>query len=336
MDRGPGSLWPWKNLVYTQNMALKNLHAGWLLAGLFIMAGCSSLRSKPSSDSSSSVQMRDVPYAARGEDQAPRNRILILPFLDQSATRSKDVAAAARRMLVREILRTHEFVVVSLDDFPQTPSNFVTPEKEYDMAAVTRVAANMGVAAVVEGKILDIQAKKNGDSLGLIRRYTAQVTTKVRIRAFAGRNGKEIFSDTRSASSEASSTHVLEAGGADQWVSEDPQLVSESTRKAFMGALPGLVKAVEKLGWEGRVAMVSGDRIYINAGRLSGLQIGDILKVTEEGDDVYDPESGRFIGTAPGRLKGTIEVISYFGKDGCVAVIHSGSGIQENDRVQLY
>jgi hypothetical protein len=82
--------------------------------------------------------------------------------------------------------------------------------------------------------------------------------------------------------------------------------------------------------------MVSGERVFINAGRLSGLQVGDILKVTEEGDDVYDPENGRFIGTAPGRLKGTIEVVSYFGRDGAIAVVHSGSGFQENDRVELY
>jgi hypothetical protein len=82
--------------------------------------------------------------------------------------------------------------------------------------------------------------------------------------------------------------------------------------------------------------MISGERVYVNAGRLSGLQVGDILKVTEEGDDVYDPDTGRFIGTAPGRLKGTIEVVSYFGKDGAIAVIHSGSGFQENDRVELY
>src|SRR5690606_25714789 len=97
-------------------------------------------------------------------------------------------------------------------------------------------------------------------------------------------------------------------------------------RKAFVSSVPNVLRAVEKLSWEGRVAMVAGERIFVNAGRLSGLQIGDILKVTEEGEDVYDPETGRFIGTAPGRLKGTIEVVTYFGKDGAIAVIHSGSG----------
>jgi hypothetical protein len=129
---------------------------------------------------------------------------------------------------------------------------------------------------------------------------------------------------------------VGERGDITASLSEDPELIRAAIRKAFAGAIPGIIRAVEKLGWEGRVAMVSGERVFVNAGRLSGIQVGDVLKVTEEGDDVYDPETGRFIGTAPGRLKGTIEVVTYFGKDGAIAVIHSGSGFQENDRVELY
>ena len=84
------------------------------------------------------------------------------------------------------------------------------------------------------------------------------------------------------------------------------------------------------------MALVKGDRIYLNAGRISGIQIGDILKVTEDGEDVYDPESGSLIGRVPGRLKGTVEVVSYFGKDGAIGIVHSGSGFHENDRVELY
>ncbi|MDZ4084592.1 MAG: hypothetical protein U1E10_16745, partial [Bdellovibrionales bacterium] len=93
---------------------------------------------------------------------------------------------------------------------------------------------------------------------------------------------------------------------------------------------------VEKLSWEGRVALVKGERVYLNAGRLSGLQVGDILRISEEGEDVHDPETGNYIGRVPGRLKGTVEIVSYFGRDGAIAVLHSGSGFRENDLVELY
>ena len=64
--------------------------------------------------------------------------------------------------------------------------------------------------------------------------------------------------------------------------------------------------------------------------------MGDILKITEEGDEIFDPDTGIFIGRAPGRMKGTVEVVSYFGRDGSICLIHSGSGFKENDRVELY
>lgn len=301
-----------------------------VVATIFTILGCQT--TPPAQKADAGVELRDVAVAARGDDETPRHRVLVLPFLDEKSDRNKKVANAARQELVRELMRTHQFIVISMDDFPQDPKKFITSDQEYDLPAVARIASNMGIAAVIEGKIMEVKAHSAGDSIGVIRRQRAQVETKTRLRAVAG-NGKEILNEVRSATEEASSTHYLDTPTD---VSNEPELVRASVRKAFMGGMSGLVRAIEKLNWEGRVAMVSGEKIYINAGRLSGLQPGDILKVTEEGEDVYDPETGKFIGTAPGRMKGTLEVVSYFGKDGAISVIHSGSGFKENDRVEMY
>jgi len=298
---------------------------------LSFLPSCSSTPTPASKDN---VEIRDVELNARNEDEAPRHRVLILPFLDEKSDRSKKIAEMARSVLVRELLRTRQFIAVALEDFPQDPKKFITTDQEYDLGAIARVASNMGIAAVIEGKILDVRAKRAEDSVGIIRRLKAQVETQTRIRVFAGKNGKEIFNEVRTATEEATSSRVLENGSGP--LSDDPELVKASVRKAFLAGIPNLARAIEKLNWEGRVAMVAGEKVYINAGRLSGLQVGDVLKITDDGDDVYDPENGKFIGTAPGRLKGTVEIVSYFGKDGCITVVHSGSGFHENDRVELY
>lgn len=300
-----------------------------------LMVGCSLLKSQRSNEKTG-PEIRDVPYAARADDEAPRHRVLVLPFLDERVDKSQAMADVARATVVRELAQTRQFVVVSLNDFPQDPKKFLNEENEYDLAQISRLAASMGVAAVIEGKVLSLKAKRVGDSVGLIREVKASVSTQVRLRIYAGKNGKEILNEVRGAETEASSTRYAERGDILTNLADDPELIKTAIRKAFLSAIPNVVRAVEKLGWEGRVAMVSGERVFVNAGRLSGLQVGDILKITDEGDDVYDPETGRFIGTAPGRLKGTVEVVSYFGKDGAIAVVHSGSGFQENDRVELY
>ncbi len=304
---------------------------------LLFLTSCSVLSGKKSGNekSSASPEVRDVPYSARAEEEPPRHRILVLPFLDERLEKSQAMTDMARQTVVRELLKTRQFVVVSPDDFPQDPKKFLTEENEYDLAQISKLAASLGVSAVLEGKIMAIKAKRVGDSVGLIRSLKANVSTQVRLRISAGKNGKEILNEMRSAETDSTTTKVGERGDLNN-LAEDPELVKTAIRKAFLSAVPNVIRSVEKLAWEGRVAMVSGERVFINAGRLTGIQLGDILKVTEEGDDVYDPDTGRFIGTAPGRLKGTIEVVSYFGKDGAIAVVHSGSGFQENDRVELY
>jgi TolB-like protein len=302
-----------------------------VFSAFFSLVNCQS--SSPPKKDAEPIEIRDVEVNARGQDEAPRHRVLVLPFLDEKPERSKKVSEAARQAMVRELTRTRQFVVVALEDFPQDPKKFITTDQEYDLAAVARIASNIGVAAVIEGKILDVRAKSAGDSLGLIRHSRAQVDTQTRLRVFAGKSGKEILNEVRTASEEATSTHYGDSAFSP---AEDPELIRLSVRKAILGGMPNLVRAIEKLNWEGRIAMVSGEKIYVNAGRLSGIQVGDILKITEEGEDVYDPQTGKFIGTAPGRMKGTVEVVSYFGKDGAISVIHSGSGFKENDRVELY
>lgn len=300
-----------------------------------LVTGCS-MFSRKQEKTQAATEVRDVPVAARGEEEAPKHRVLVLPFLDERVDKAKAMGDVARQTVVRELSRTGQFVLVSLDDFPQDPKKFLTEENEYDLPQIAKIASGMGVAAVLEGKILSIRAKRIGDSVGLIRQMKAEISTQVRVRMYAGKNGKEILNEMRSAETDATTTRVGDGSDLTQTLSEDPELVKAAVRKAFLSSVPNILRSVEKLAWEGRVAMVTGERVYVNAGRLSGLQVGDILKVTEEGEDVYDPDTGRFIGTAPGRLKGTVEVVSYFGKDGAIAVIHSGSGFQENDRVELY
>ncbi len=270
-------------------------------------------------------QRLDVPMSAR-DDEALRQRVMILPFLSQKG--SGPITEEARSFVINELTRSGRVVVLNHQELN------LTQTEEYDLESLAKASAPLGASAVIEGKILEIKIRKNRDALGLFRQVRAKVSATIRMRMYSARNGKELFNQTRTAEIEDATTQV--AGESDQPVVDDPVVVKNSLREAFSQTFSGLIQSLEKLKWEGRVAMVSGERLFLNAGRLSGLEIGDILKITEDGDEIYDPQNGQFIGKAPGRMKGTVEVISYFGKDGAIAVIHSGSGFKENDRVEMY
>jgi len=259
---------------------------------------------------------------------------MVLPFLDNTG-RSEKAATFARESFNRALRKTDEFVIVSNTDFPKDITTYIK-NGEYDLETMAKIGSAMGLAGIIEGRIIDIKAKRLGDEVGIVRQVRARLDATVQIRMVNTKNAYVALNETRSAQVEDSTTRIAERAFSDRFLEEDPKLIDAVVSKAFQTTIPRIAQSVEKLSWEGRVALVKGDRIYLNAGRLSGLQIGDILKVTEEGEDVYDPDSGALIGKVPGRLKGTIEVVTYFGKDGSIGIIHSGSGFRENDHVELY
>jgi len=310
-----------------------------VLIFLFIstfQVACSLLAPRPTEPAQRAVEVRDVPLQARASlETAPRKRVLVLPFLDADERRSLEVANQARALFIRQLTMNDGYVVIQLSEFPKDLKSYLK-NGEYDLDGIAKIAGGMGLAAVIEGRITDVKAKRLGDSVGLVRQIRARVEASVGLRVAAARNGKLIFDETRSASGESSTRRIAERAGDEKELEDDVGLLQEVVEQTVRQLAPRVAQAIEKLNWEGRVALIKGERVYVNAGRLSGLQIGDILRVSDEGEDVFDPESGALIGRVPGRLKGTIEVVSYFGKDGSIAVIHSGGGFRENDLVELY
>lgn len=300
-----------------------------------LFSGCS-IVSPRANEKQAQVEVRDVPYQARDtRDTSPRKRLMVLPFIDTNATRTAKASQVAREAFLRTLRKTDEFVIVSNNDFPKDVVTYLK-NGEYDLEAMGKIGGSMGLAGILEGKVLDIKAKRIGDEVGLVREVRAKITATVQLRMVNTKNGSIVLNETRTADVESSTTRVAERSFSDRYLEEDPKLIEAVVVEAFKSTVPKITQAVEKLSWEGRVALVKGDRIYLNAGRLSGIMIGDILKVSEDGEDVYDPENGGLIGKVPGRLKGTVEVVSYFGKDGAIGIVHSGSGFRENDRIELY
>ena len=265
--------------------------------------------------------------------EGPRKRILLLPFLNDSQEKDPSVARTGRDALVQGLRLTDNFIILDNTDIHKDLKQYIK-NGAYDVDEISKVAAEMGVVAIIEGKVLEIKARKTGDEVGLIRSLTAVVTSTVAVRVFSAANNREILNEVRSATSEAKTHHIADSSHNN--LAADPELIHDSLYSAFQGMILPITKSVDKINWNGRVALVSGDRIYLNAGRITGINIGDILRVTDEGEEIYDPNTGVLLGKAPGRMKGTLEVVSYFGKDGCITVVHSGSGFKENDKVELY
>lgn len=284
----------------------------------------------------SQPEVRDLPVEARSDDDSGlRRRIVVLPFLNLSPYVSESATDIAKATLIQKLNKTGEVLVMSAGDLEGDASKLQL-EDGYDIKKLLPMARKIGAHGIIVGRIKEIRTRKIGDSVGLFRKVKAEVKALVDIEMFSTKSGASMLKDTRSATIEEEVTRVAESSYRDKELQDNPQLIRSVVRAAFSKMVDNIVLALRKMSWSGRIALVRGEKLYLNAGRLSGLQTGDILRVTEAKEEVFDPETGGFLGNITGRMKGTVEVISYFGKDGAITIVHSGSGFEENDIVEFY
>ncbi len=270
------------------------------------------------------------------KDPTMRKRVMVLPFLDSSEVRDPAIRENARKAFIADLGRTGQIIAIDSNDLKIDVTKVRTKSGDYDMPQIANMATQLGVNSILEGKILDFKIKRSSDKVGIVRNMTTQFESVISVRVVNARGGKDLMNIVKTVVLDEPNVRVAERVETDRFIESNPEMIQSIIKDAFMDFTPQVVASLDKVVWEGRIAAVNGDRIYLNVGRISGLQIGDILRVTEEGQDVYDPDSGSHLGKATGRMKGTLEVVSYFGTDGAVAVIHSGSGFKDNDKVELY
>lgn len=282
----------------------------------------------------SAKNVKDENKLVQNETQAgPKKRLAVLPFLDKP-TFPEDLKQESQIRFIEEINREGQMkaFLVSRDDLKNCP--VINEEHEFKSCAVE--AQKLGHHILVEGRILNIEIKKGVDPVGVVKKVKTTIEATLRLRLFSVRGMKEIFNTDKTVTYTMEDTRIGTRSTTEPSVNNNPELIQKIVVDGFLEYLPQIEKKLAKVSWEGRIAAIQGQKYYLNVGSISGIQIGDLLKVFDEGPQIYDPEMGTAIGQAPGRVKGTLEVVSYFGQDGSIAILHSGGGFLENDRLEIY
>ena len=264
-----------------------------------------------------------------------KKKIALLTFYNESPMGGEDLAIVATEEFRREISKSREFI---LD--PEGESIFGNSKEIYagggvKLAQLARKAKMSGVNIVVFGRIKEARVRQKSDEIGFVRKVKSLAETYLELKVYDVLSNKELFTDTVDGNISDDNLKFYQAENEDN-VAYRQELLRYSVKVAARKLVPKVVKIGGRLDWMGRVAKIIGTRIYLNAGRNSGLNLGDIMKVITEGQEIYDPESGAMIGMSQGEVKGTLEVVDYFGTDGAICILHSGGSVTEGDFVQLY
>jgi len=325
---------------------MKRTVSGFLLTALLALSACQ--RSSAFRQDQDYYRDQAGYYSRDGKTSAtkrvesmgqPKKKVVVLDFWNDTPVKQDGLGSFASDEMRRGLFLTQRMIVPTDLRTDFTTEDFVQSDKgsgdQVRVAQLIREGRRMGVAVIAIGRIGKITFRQRGDDVGLLRQSQSFGAVDVEVKLFDVSSGREILSVGKSGEASANSMVAVENQNQ-QTAAFRAELTQLAVRDAVSQLVPEVIRSVEKLTWQGRVAKIVGGKLYINAGKGSGLIPGDIMKVLTSGEEIYDQSTGAYLGRAPGQLKGTIEVVDFMGGDGAVAEIHSGGNFQEGDIVQLY
>ena len=247
-----------------------------------------------------------------------RRRILVLLLEDQTNYKEEHLGELATRRLISRVENSGAILCIDPNTIKYTgaltePKNMKTLNELYGIQAVVKgvVSDTFVSTSRAEGK----DDKETSFALSRITLTIYNTETGTILRELSGRNPVFLSREKGDMSPEKAKVKAIDL--AVELLAED------------------LLKSILNLDWHARVASVETGKIYINAGRLSGLQKGDVLEAYATGREVVDSATNSPMGKTKGVYKGEVEVSELFGLDACWATPVKGASFSATDLVYL-
>ncbi len=241
-------------------------------------------------------------------------------------------------MLMTALIESERFVVLERLNLADTTT-------EASTAGTTQKLA--GAQIVIRGAITELKLRRSGAGVDGVIGENAQFS-KTSVEALVGLDLRMIevetgiVLDSVRAEGKATSTRQTLTLAKDELkfgtASFDNGPLGGAVRSALRDAVKKIAVRAEKVIWEGRVATVltEGDvsRVYVNAGKNSGLAVGDTMIVRKPGTVITDPDTEAVLGRTEGALVGKIKITTV--NDAfSIAEIVEGTGFERGDVVRL-
>lgn len=251
-----------------------------------------------------------------------KRRVGVVDFENKTKYGANRLGTSASDILITELAKSGKFIVVERDKL-----NTLLGEQKLGMSGAidtgtaAKVGKILGLNAIVTGAISQFGEETEGSEYLITQSKRQLVKCTVDIRVVDAETGQILYADSGSGLAKKQTGGVLGLGTRAGYAES---LEGEALRAAIVKFVNNIITQVEKKPWSCRVADVDGQSIYLNAGHDSGVPIGKTLVAYHVGRAINDPTTGLVIGNTEDKL-GEIKVVRYFGDDGSVAELVSGS-----------
>lgn len=271
--------------------------------------------------------------APTGKHTGPKLRVGVVDFANKTPSKVMGIGEAAADILSTILQRTDKFIVIPQDDMEKIlKQQAFHASGAVDPATAAKMGQILGLNAILTGAITAYSEVEEGQDYLVYKKKDQVARVTVDYRIVDTTTGVQLMADSGQGEYRKATGGALGLGSKSTY---DTDLRDGALRDALTKAMVNMLKRLESREWAGRIAGVKGKMVYINAGQKTGLNVGDILLVQELGEEIKDPQTGISLGRAPGEMKGELMVTGFFGDDGSVTAIRTGSGFRVNDLVKL-
>jgi curli biogenesis system outer membrane secretion channel CsgG len=262
----------------------------------------------------------------------PKKRVAVAEFENLTPYGQRRLGAGISDILATELSQTGAFILLERERL-----DAVMKEQGLGMSGVIsektapQVGQLIGANAIVTGAVTQFGVRTEAQDLILTASKKQVASCVVDVRLVDVSTGQVLWAGSGRGTALRKYTNILGSGAAGSY---DEMLESDAFRSAAADVIQNLLNGFDKLEWSCAVAKVSVEKIYLNAGRKSGLELGATPTIYRLGDPVLDPATGAEIGREETRI-GIGQVIEYFGDDGSIMNLTEGQQVMVGDICKL-
>ncbi len=266
----------------------------------------------------------------------PKKRVGVFEFENKSRYGQNRLSSAAVDVLYSELAQADVFVLYERADLDQLGKEFdLINSGVVNLDTAAEAGKLVGVQAVIVGTITQFGMWEEAKDIGVYKKKVEIAEATVDVRVVDVTTGRVIYADSGTGRTERELQTVL---GFGQKATFDETMADKALRAAMQQFTGKLIAEIVKLPWQGYVMDVDtgpgGAVLYINAGRTSGMPVGQKLVVKRVMGKLTDPVTGEFKGYKTADL-GAAEVYELSGEDVSLARLTAGSGVKRGDMVTL-
>ncbi len=256
----------------------------------------------------------------------PANRVMkkivaILPFKDQTGSLTKSDHSLFYNTLSDELSKTKQAEPVGSTVLKTFKDQKWWSKGDVDEDILAQAGAALGIQAFMQITLKRLEIIRQEESGN--KSYKTSLTLSLNL--YDGLSGRGIYTTNLEVLPE-------EIPSMETSKAAEEKALAVAAKKIVASALNPL----NKLEWFTHIVRVDKKKVFIQGGRSNGLYVGDLLNVYDKpGKEIFNQLTGEFLGREPGKFKGRLQIVEFFGVNASITKPVLGESFKVGDFVKL-